>query len=142
MTQKDIVNGFIAGFLGTLVLAVLMIIKSTAGFMPELRAIDLVQVLSNMNPMVAAWVGHFIIGTIIWGGLFAWLYPNLPGGIPWLKGVLFGVGAWFLMMVLVMPLAGLGLFGVGDGVMVPVATLVVHLIFGIVLGVVFGLRSA
>ena len=141
MTQKDIVNGLIAGFLGTSVLAVLMIGQSFLGVLPELRAVDLVQVLSNMNPIVAAWVGHFIIGTVLWGGLFVWLYPHLPSDVPWMKGVVFGAGAWFFMMVVVMPLAGVGFFGLSEGTIVPAATLGMHVIFGFVLGLVYGMRS-
>ena len=36
------------------------------------------------------WIAHFMIGPIIWGGLFALFGPNLPGGSLWLKGVIFG----------------------------------------------------
>lgn len=142
MTQKDIVNGLIAGFVSTLVLAVLMLGKSFLGILPELRAIDLVQVLSNMNPIIAAWIGHFIIGTILWGGIFVWLYPLLPSNLPWVKGVVFGIGAWFFMMAVVMPFAGVGFFGLNDGVVVPAATLGMHVIFGFVLGFVYGTRSS
>jgi hypothetical protein len=40
-----------------------------------------------------------------------------------------------------MPMAGAGLFGMNMGVMAPMMTLVLHLIFGAVLGWVYG-RSA
>ena len=43
-----------------------------------------------------------------------WLVSDLdarvPAGSHWLNGILFGIGAWILMMVLVMPMAGAGLF--------------------------------
>jgi len=42
------------------------------------------------------------------------------------------------MMVVLMPMAGAGLFGMSMGVMAPVMTLVLHLIFGAVLGWVYG----
>lgn len=38
------------------------------------------------------------------------------------------------MMIIVMPMAGAGLFGLNIGIMAPVATLILHLIFGAVLG--------
>ncbi len=141
MTHTNIVNGFIAGFLGTLVLAVLMIAKSVVGFMPNLIAVDLVQVLSHLNPTIASWIGHFIIGTVFWGGLFAWIYPHLPSKTPWLKGTIFSVGAWLMMMVAVMPLAGVGFFALNQGIVAPITTLVMHMIFGVVLGVVYGSRE-
>ncbi|MEO8537343.1 MAG: DUF6789 family protein, partial [Betaproteobacteria bacterium] len=49
-----------------------------------------------------------------------------------------GVGAWFLMMVIVMPMAGTGVFGLDLGMMAPVMTLILHLIYGAVLGGVYG----
>ena len=67
-----------------------------------------------------------------------WLDPQLPGRAYWLKGVIFGVGAWLLMMIAVMPMAGAGLFGANLGMMAPVMTLVLHIIFGAVLGGVYG----
>jgi len=79
-----------------------------------------------------------MIGTVVWGGLFAWLDPILPGSSHWFKGVVFGVGAWALMMILVMPMAGAGFFGVNMGMMAPIMTLMLHAIFGAVLGGVYG----
>lgn len=52
----------------------------------------------------------------------------------YLKGMNFGVGAWLTMMIAVVPMAGAGFFGISFGVM----TLVPHIIFGLVLGSVYG----
>ncbi|WP_448329685.1 DUF6789 family protein [Sulfitobacter sp. M13] len=45
------------------------------------------------------------------------------------------------MMILIMPMAGAGLFGLALGMMAPIMTLVLHIIFGAVLGVVFANRT-
>ncbi len=85
------------------------------------------------------WVAHFVIGAVIWGGLVAWLNANIPGGSQWVKGIVFGVGAWLVMMMIaVMPMAGAGFFGMALEMMAPVMTLVLHIIFGVVLGGVYG----
>ena len=42
------------------------------------------------------------------------------------------------MMVVLMPMVGAGLFGMNMGIMASVMTLVLHLIFGAVLGWVYG----
>ena len=57
----------------------------------------------------------------------------------WLKGILFGVGAWLVMMIVMMPMAGAGLFGLNLSMMTPVATLVLHVVFGLALGVTYSL---
>jgi hypothetical protein len=38
------------------------------------------------------------------------------------------------MMITMMPMAGAGLFGLGLGGMTPVVTLVLHIVYGLVLG--------
>ena len=45
------------------------------------------------------------------------------------------------MMIALMPMAGAGLFGLGLGMTTPVATLVLHVVFGLVLGGVYGLLA-
>jgi hypothetical protein len=44
-----------------------------------------------------------------------------------------------MMMIVMMPMAGAGLFGVGLGMMTPVATFVLQVVFGLALGGVYGL---
>ncbi len=136
MTGSNIWKGMVAGFVATLVLSALMVMKSMMGLMPEL---DVIAMLSKMmgSSLSMGWVAHFVIGTIVWGGLFAWLAPYLTVGSYWLKGVLFGIVAWLMMMIAVMPMAGAGLFGMTFGIMAPIMTLVLHIIFGAVLGVVY-----
>ncbi len=44
-------------------------------------------------------------------------------------------------MILPMPMAGAGFFGLKMGLMAPVMTLLLHLIYGVVLGYVYGLLN-
>lgn len=139
--MNNLTQGLIAGFVATVVLSALMLVKSMMGLMPELNVIAMLARMMNMGA-AAGWVAHFAIGTILWGGLFAYLEPRIPGGSDWLKGTLFGIGAWLLMMILVMPMAGAGFFGANLGAMAAVMTLVLHLIFGAVLGATYGVLAA
>ncbi len=137
MTGTNIVKGMVAGFVATVVLSALMLMKSMMGLMPELDVISMLTKMMGASSSTAGWVAHFMIGTVVWGGLFAALDPKLPGGSHLVKGIVFSVGAWVLMMVAVMPMAGAGLFGMKLGMMAPVMTLVLHVIFGAVLGGVY-----
>jgi len=138
--MKNISAGLIAGFAATVVLSILMIAKSMMGVMP---ALDVISMLSMMmgTPAAMGWVAHFMIGTIAWGGGFAVLYGLIPGGSALIKGIVFGIAAWLAMMIVVMPMAGAGLFGMNFGMMAPVMTLVLHIIFGAVLGLVYQSRA-
>ena len=143
------VRAMISGFVATAVLSVLMLLKSMMGVLPGL---DVIHMLTGMahtmmgmpdSPTVG-WILHFMIGTVLWGIGFALLYKPLPGNGPVAKGLSFGVLAWLLMMLIPLPLAGAGLFGMRMGMMAPVMTLVLHLVWGAVLGATYAelIRSA
>lgn len=138
--MQNVGKGMIAGFAATVVLSVIMVMKSAIGLMPELDVIGMLTQMVNASSPIVGWVIHFVIGTVVWGALFAWLDPSVPGQGHWLKGVVFGIAAWVLMMVVVMPMAGAGFFGMNLGMMAPVMTLVLHIIFGAVLGGIYGLE--
>ncbi|MHC2791172.1 putative membrane protein YagU involved in acid resistance [Mesorhizobium jarvisii] len=139
--MQKIGTGLVAGFIATVVLSVMMIAKNMMGIMPELDVIGMLSTMMGSSAMTA-WLGHFMIGTLAWGGGFALLYGLIPGGSALAKGIAFGIAAWLGMMVTVMPMAGAGLFGMGFGIMAPMMTLVLHVIFGSVLGAVFHMLAA
>tara|TARA_R110000796_G_scaffold252513_1_gene387288 strand:+ start:1769 stop:2203 length:435 start_codon:yes stop_codon:yes gene_type:complete len=138
--MTNLKSGFLAGFIATVVLSVLMVMKGMMGLMPEL---DVAAMLAGMigAPVIVGWIVHFLIGTVAWGGGFAVLYDYIPGSSAVQKGIVFGIAAWLGMMILIMPMAGAGLFGLALGMMAPIMTLVLHIIFGAVLGAVFANRT-
>ncbi len=134
--MKNISGGIIAGFVATIVLSLLMIMKAKMGLMPELNVISMLA--SKMGGAVAmGWLAHFMIGTIGYGILFALINPVLPTSSLVSKGMVLGVLGWLVMMIVIMPMMGAGLLGLAMGAMAPVMTLVLHLIFGAVLGAVY-----
>jgi len=134
--MEGIGKGMLAGFAATLVLSAIMFMKAMMGLMPELDVIGMLSGMLGTSPAVG-WVVHFIIGTVFYGAAIALLAPSLPGG-PTVSGMILGAAGWLIMMVLIMPMAGQGLFGMNLGIMAPVMTLVLHLIFGAVLGWTYG----
>ncbi len=136
---------YIASFIATFVLSIIMVMKKTMGMMPEMNPIaDLVTIMQQLSGLTIlplfAWTLHFLIGTLIWGTLFFLLYGILPGGKV-IKGILFGLGAWMLMMLTVEPLAGHGFFGLRTSPVIPVMSMMLHIIFGAILGIVYGKLS-
>lgn len=135
-------NGFLAGFAATIVLSIFMMMKDMMGMMPEMNVIAMLTKMSGASTPAMGWLMHFMIGTVVWGGLFALLQDRIPGSNTVIRGILFGIGAWVLMMVMVMPMAGAGLFGMNFGMAAPVMTLMLHMIFGATLGAVYSWRAA
>ena len=137
-----IIKGIIAGLIGTLVLTGLMMAKKSMGVMPSL---DPVHMLSSMVAekmsmeinLTIGWILHFIIGSVAWGVAFAVFNGLLPSRSQVIKGITLGLAAWLLMMIGPMPMSGAGLFGLSLGIMAPLITLILHIIFGAVMGLVF-----
>jgi hypothetical protein len=136
-------RGLLAGLIATVALSALMILKMVLGLLPQFNAVAMLAGIGHgylglpATPAVG-WIGHLVLGTVVWGLLFAGLDTVLPGPTMVVKGLVFGLLAWLAMMVIFMPLAGAGLFALDLGLPVTVATLVLHLIYGAVLGGVYG----
>lgn len=141
----NLFRGLMAGFVASTVLALLLLSK---GFIPQLDTITMLDSVLRAflatiggRPFpkpVGGWLWYFvIIGTLWWGALYAVIEPILPGSRSWVKGMSFGVGATLFVMLMVMPLAGAGYFGMHLDLTQPLVTLAEHLIYGLILGVVY-----
>ncbi len=137
--MDNTVKGIGAGFIATVVMSVLMLIKSAMKLMPELDPIATNSGLASRYLGMAdtpstGWGLHFIVGTIIFGIIFGAWNHLVPGKTELGKGLWFGIIVWLLSMIVVSPIAGAGFFGANLGIEAPIATFVLHLIYGAVLG--------
>lgn len=127
----------IGGFVGTLVMTVMMYV--TAPMMG--LNMDIAAMLGGM--LGIGWAGgmlmHFVNGTVIFPLVYAFaLYSRLPGS-PIARGTAWGVILWLIAQVMVMPMAGAGLFSAAmGGMMAAGGSLVGHVIYGALLGVIAG----
>ncbi len=136
-------SGLLAAFVATLLMAVILSIKSAIGVFPDVDVIQLLMTmaashLGTTEHMAVGWAVHFFVGVLLWGPIFSIVEPRLPGGDFWLRGISFGLCAWVGMMVIVMPLAGVGFFGFNIGISAPILVLFMHVIFGALLGGIYG----
>ncbi|RBP05690.1 hypothetical protein DFR50_13453 [Roseiarcus fermentans] len=139
--ETSLSSGIWAGFVATVYLSLIMIAKAKLGMTPapeRLRATpEAVATLTGARlPSRAGWIGFFVVGSVFWGVAYAVLQPFLPGE-PWVKGLVFGALLWLAAMIVFMPLAGQGLFGKTRGVSPAVASLILQLAYGGVLGLAF-----
>jgi len=135
--MNKLLKGIIAGLVATVVLSVLMIMKGKMGLMPDVNVIAMLASKMGGNSIMA-WLAHFMIGMIGYGLAYVYIFSKLPFNSNIVRGILLGVAGWLAMMIAIMPMMGAGLFGLSlaSGVMVPVATLILHIIFGAVLSIV------
>jgi hypothetical protein len=134
----DLPKGVEAGFTATILISLLIYAQKAMGIQPEFDLLALLGRAAATADPVMVWILHFLIGSVLWGGLFAAFSPHLPGP-KWLRGSLFGILAWLVMMVFFLPAAGLPVFAMGMGPAIPVSAFVLHLVFGVTMGEVYAL---
>jgi hypothetical protein len=136
-------KGFQAGLAATVVLSILMLLKQLMGIMPELNLPLMIAGMMGAPDMpLIGWIVHFMIGVLGYGFVIAFVARSAHGKSLVGTGVLIGFVGWLIMMLVLMPMAGAGFFAMNMGIMAAVMTLVLHLIFGAVLGWTFDRFSA
>ena len=131
------ITGIVAGLIATVVLSALMLLKGMMGMMPDLDVIAMIAGMMGASALIG-WIAHFMIGAI-YGLVFSQVAGHGTTGATVARGVGLGIAGWLVMMIVLMPMTGGGVFGMAmpSGMMVPVATLMLHVIFGAVLGFSF-----
>ena len=123
--ESTIGKGIVAGFVATFMLSVLL--DPIELFAPS--------ILPASPPV--GWVLHFFIGTVVWGIGFSVLHDYLRGPA-WQRGLMFALGAWIVVITSAAVLILAGVIAMELTPVMIVATLVVHVLYGVALGLVYG----
>ena len=144
-TLGRIVLGFIAAALSVLIVhqGIVYILGAT-GYLPgPSRA-------WSMTATIPPYGVPYLVNTVFWGGLwgvlFALVYNWIPGGMAWLKGLIFGLFIVVVSNWILLPLIKGQVFGQANQVLFsgynPTRMLIVVAIvggFGLGLGIIYGL---
>jgi hypothetical protein len=141
---KTIRNSLIAGFCGTAVHSLLMLVHNKTGPLPEFQPNADIQrslgklVGAEIHPSIA-WLLLFVNFAVIWSFVFGQTCRFLPGKGPLQKGVFFGVCAWAVMGFVFFPLVGRGIFaiGLGAGIEPAILMLVSLLTYSVTMSLVY-----
>ncbi|MDE3056726.1 MAG: DUF2938 family protein [Bacteroidota bacterium] len=141
MKQHNFWRALAAGLAGTLVMTIVMFMAPAMGIPP----MPIGKMLAGFMgiPEALGWIAHFMIGT---GLALAYVYvfsSKLPGN-SWVRGALYGLIPWFVMQIMVFPMMGAGLFASSTQapVMMVMGSLIGHVVYGAVVGGVYGSESA
>lgn len=75
-----------------------------------------------------------IISHLGYGGIWSAIWAAIVQKITVLKGILLGILLWFIMYIVVLPLIGWGFFGAGITPQIAIATFILHLVYGLLVG--------
>jgi len=136
--KPNLMKSIAGGLAGTVTMTLMM--RFVAPMMLG-HPMDIAGMLGNM--MGGSWAigmaAHIMNGVVISPLLYAFvIFRYLPGPPP-LRGVLWGAVLWLMAEMIVMPMAGAGLFSsqIG-GAKAVVAALMGHLVYGALLGYIAG----
>jgi len=137
--MSDVVKGMVAGGVATMALSIVMLLIAATGFEPQLELTRmLLTLLGAPSDYVLGWILHLLIGSVVLGGLFAHVEPRLGADTHTKSGVLYGVIAWLVVMLVFMPAAGGGYFGFQFSLFAPIVMLGLEVLYGAVLGWTYG----
>jgi hypothetical protein len=129
-------RGVLYGLLATLGMTILMLIGVGTGLSPMPSPIPIALAhwalgdLPGPALLITGMIAHFLYGGVAGAVLFAVLRDRVT--VLW--GLAFGLLLWLGMQLIVLPLLGWGLFGSAVTPRIAVATLVLHLVYGAILG--------
>jgi uncharacterized membrane protein YagU involved in acid resistance len=130
-------SAVLAGLAGTAAMTVLMLMAPMMG-MPPMNIGAMLGSVMGGN-VILGWVAHFMIGVVLALG-YAAVFASRLSGSPAVRGALYSLLPWLMAQVIVMPMMGMGLF---SGSMVAAGgSLMGHLVYGVVLGLVYGPGTA
>jgi hypothetical protein len=146
--RDGVIAGFVATFAMTVVLAAAYGLASALGdengSTIERWFWALVNNPVTERPENAPFIAiglNLLVGLVL-GVIYARMAEPMLGGPAWQKGVLFSLLPWLISIALFLPIMGGGFLGtdIDAGPLPIIGNLILHLVYGAVLGAVYGLR--
>jgi hypothetical protein len=139
---RDAVKGVLAATVATVVLAGLMYANQTMQWVPGLDLVSSFMKLAGSTDIMTGWIVFGVVLALVGGLLFSLLDAHLdrPQGFEeFVRGMLFGVGAFLLVGILVMPMSGADAFAIKYGIGGPIYLAVVFIVYGAIMGGLYGM---
>jgi len=137
LQTSSIGRGLAAGLVATIVLVIVLTLKQAAGVMPQLNLVAILAHALGSRSLAVGWAANAFVGVLLWGFLFVWADRRMFFA-HWVNGLFFASVVWLGVMLIIMPAAGEGLFGLDLGMATPTLTLFLHWIYGATLGGAYG----
>lgn len=129
----DTARVIVAGLLGTAAMTIVGVYAAPLMGLPPMNPAVMLAGAMGGN-LALGWIAHFGIGVTL-AAMYATVGPSLPGG-PAVRGALWGIAPFLAAQIVVMPVMGMPLFS--GSVSMATGSLVGHLVYGAVLGLVYG----
>lgn len=134
MTRVNLARVVAAGLIGTAVMTMLMLVAPLMGI-PKMLIGNMLGTILGIGA-VAGWAMHGMIGLMLAGIYAAVLVARLPGPAA-VRGAIYGFLVFLVAQIVVTPLMGVAVFSGGNVPMI-MGSLLGHLVYGALVGAVYG----
>jgi len=136
--KPNVGKAIAGGLVGTILLTLMMRFVAPMMTGQKMDVPGKLGEMTGLGPIVGM-IMHFLVGSVVFGLIYAFVLFRFLPGAPWLKGVLSGLIFWLGLEVVMMPMIGGGFFSSQMGGMkIVVAALIAHLVYGAALGSIAG----
>lgn len=126
-------RAIVAGIVGTAVMTAVGLWVAPLMGMPPMNPAEMLAGQMG-GSMTIGWLAHFMIGSILAVG-YALVAPWLPGH-PVVRGALYGIAPFLVAQIIMMPMMGMPIFS--GSLAMAMGSLIGHLVYGAVVGGVYG----
>jgi len=131
--ERNWARAITGGIIGTLVMTAVGVWVAPMMGIPRMNPAEMLAGQMG-GSLVLGWIGHLMVGTIL-AVIYAVVAPAIPGA-PWLRGALYGLAPFLVAQIVVMPMMGMPFFS--GSVSMAMGSLIGHLIYGAIVGAVYG----
>lgn len=139
-TNFSIKSAIIAGLAATAAMTMFTFMAPLMGI-----EMDIPQMLASTMgaPVIIGWIAHFMIGVVLALSFAVVYYPNFGSTNKIKSGAIFSLAPWLMAQIIVMPMmaimngAGYGAGFFSGSILLAMASLMGHLLFGVVLGLIY-----
>ncbi|MGI8405431.1 MAG: DUF6789 family protein [Thermomicrobiales bacterium] len=147
--RASVIAGFLATFSMTVCIALAYTAANTLGdssgntlqrWFAALSQNSLTHKVGDM--FFVGMIGNLIMG-LVWAVVYARLVEPHLSGPGWRRGVIFAFIPFLLSVIVFFPLAGIGFlgFGISAGPLPALGSLILHLVYGALLGAFYGVQA-
>jgi hypothetical protein len=146
MEGKNFGRAALAGLIATIIMSIIQAMAPMMG-LPRMEIAAMVGSMFGSS-LEVGWIVHLMMGTILWAAVYAYIVEPRLGGAPWVRGLTYGFLLAVFVLVIGFPLVGAmfssltpkpGFLGMGmGGAIGAMGVIVGHLVYGLVLGAIYG----
>ena len=131
-------KGMVAGLAATGAVSLLELGNLAVGSPVMAFPAFIAETIGMRGNLLVGWAAHLLIGTLVLGSGFGFLYAKLPTHTAATRGIVYAVGAFVVLLVGIFMVGDPRMFSGTDGFGTVAWMLITHAVFGIVLGSIYG----